>query len=233
MTLWNDIRDGIKALFWVISPAYTQVLKTVLPPCEKDTVRNLFDYSKDYYPYMNREFFPGYLSGLKAVAEDGLEVQIHEVDLSDDVLGAFYPSQKPTIFLNRKMPSFLKFSTLGHEMSHVIVNEFLGAHREEHAIVKHRYATFHKDLGEKEEALADVLTSFGSYPRPALEKYPQQQLKKDGFGLGDFFKALWHFKCHYPESTRRLPFSSVGLLNLALIMHYYRLRQYVYKTFDI
>lgn len=225
------IIQEFKLIFFVLSGEYIRLLKRSLS--DKEEVNRLVSFSqKKFFTKMNREVFP---DTFEEVAEDAesMGLKVKKAPLGNDILGVFYPKLKDEsyIFLNSNQPDFLLFSTLGHEMGHACVDAFLNNEQQERrtSVHKHRLVNFKENLLDKEEVYADTMACIGSYP-VELFKSHFGKMKNCKVTLIQFIKSLTFIKKYYPEAIPpKFLINPRFFLNIALILHVFRLRLFLHK----
>lgn len=233
--------DGIRLIRWLLSREYERTLSQVFREGTGEDLLGVLEASGQYFPFLNQAYFKGFQE-LKKDSQEIVGLQVQEVPMPDSILGAYLPETdgKPgTIFINRRMKPVFWLSTLAHELSHAVIYRYYkksGAPLHETRL-RHRISQFQEDLRDKEEAIADVLTAIGTYTQADLKRifYSEEELQKRSkrFSFRDLRKAFKHLRAHYPEVTKNFLFTKDMFLNIAFIIHFLRLRMFVFDRFAI
>lgn len=230
----KQLSEKFKLIRWLWSDQYETALGKVLHPGFKDDLLGVCDIARKNFPFLNTGYFGNY----EAVKQDSRElwgVDVQEVELPSDLLGAYVPKGKDgksVILINKTRSPLFKLTTLSHELSHVPVYQYLQK-KHEHACdeirVRNRIAVFANALIDPEEVLPDVLTTLGAYPQPDFKRI----FAKTKFGIWAMIKAMVHLPRHYPELIAGFLRGKDILLNLALAIHFLKLRYFLYERFEI
>lgn len=226
--------EEIKLLFWICGKGYHQTLKKVFDSSKacQEWFQTIHHVTQKYFPFFNTGYFENY-RGLKSQAEQLTGVSVKEVPLPDTVLGAYLPQEKSgAILINSLVHPVFKLSTLAHELSHVAVYEYYQKSHDyfESFRIRNRLTLFMETLRDKEEVFADALIAIGTYPRMDFEKTFSRM---PALSLTSLVKAVKHLKKHYPDVMRGFLFSRAVFLNMAFIVHFLRLRIFLYKELNI
>ncbi|MBX7149293.1 ImmA/IrrE family metallo-endopeptidase [bacterium] len=225
--------DEIKLLTWMCSSNYWATLHNVFdrPRVRAEWFGTLNKVAKKYFPFFNTGYFQNY-DGLKKQTEENVGVAVKEIPMTDNVMGAYLPQGNGTILINNQLHPVFKLSTLAHELSHVGVCEYYQqyAPHESSLTVKNRVPVFKESLQDKEEMFADALIAVGTYP---VKDFEAIFSKKPVFSLAALIKAIRHLKKHYPDVAQNFFFSRAVFLNMALIVHFLRLRIFLYKELAV
>lgn len=230
---FEALRQETKLIRWLCGRDYLKRLRDILNQGSQKELLEVYKCAKGYFPFLNRGYFGGY-DDVKKMSEDLFGVPVNETDLPPSLLGAYIPSEEKSrrmIIINKASDPFFRLSTLAHEMSHIVVCNYLKkTHPDPQDIrVRNRVAEFAESLKDKEELLADALTALSAYPYPDFQK----AFAGGGFGWRAVFRAVMHLRRHYPEIVRGFFKSRRPLLNIAFIIHFFRLRRDLYERFAL
>lgn len=231
--MFKQFFSELKLLLWLCSQRYEKTLVQVFQePLIKKEWFSVVGLSKKYFPFLNSGYFKNY-DGLKKQTKQAVKVTVKEIPLPETVLGAYVPSKNSgAILINSLANPVFRLSTLAHELSHAVVCEYyhqLKGHSDPFR-VRNRVALFQEALYDKEEIFADALTSIGTYP---LEDFKKTFLPNPFFSFKTLLKAIGHLKKHYPDVAHGFLFSRAFFLNMAFIIHFLRLRIFLYKELNI
>lgn len=220
-----QLLENLKLIFWLCSPFYKRALRAMYTQDLKNEFRKIFLFAKIYFPNANEECLGGY-EHLKGKLRQLFGVEVRETPLPESLMGVYYPGslgeKKGLIFINTLFHPVFRLSTLGHELSHTIVENYFGqTHGHEEVRVLNRIAMFQEALSDKDEVYADSLQTVGTFPAPDLGQFikvPQWVA---------YYRATKYLQKNYPELTRGIRFKRGMLLNIALLIHYVRLRLFL------
>jgi len=219
-------------LFWICSRRYEQALRRTFTDQAKAELLGAIDYTKRYFPFFNRGYFGGFKQ-LKADTEQLVGVRVKEVTMPATVLGAYYPETAQSqgmILINNQTHPVFRLSTLAHELCHAVVCRSLKTHHGYEEIrVRNRVTQFKQALNDKEEVLADSLQAIGTYPLPDF----LHRFRHKSRNFLSYFNAKTHLKRHYPEVTTGIRYKRGMILNIVFMIHYLRLRMFLYKELDV
>lgn len=226
--------DKIQLIRWMCSEEYKRTVETVLHPGFKKDLAGVCKIARKRFPFLNQGYFGNYQE-LKKDSARLWGVDVKEVLLPDDLLGTYVPRGKngrSVILINKKKTPLFNLATLAHELSHVPAYMYYhrkNKHKCRDIHVRSRVALFSDALKDKEEILADVLTTLGAYPLPDFKKV----FGNVQFGFRAFLKSLGHLPKHYPELVPGVLKGRDLLLNTALLIHFLRLRFMLNQNFGL
>lgn len=230
----ESLKEKIKLIRWLWSDRYEATLNGVLHPGAKKDLLGVMKIARKRFPFLNKGYFGNY-EKVKQDAQELWGIDVKEVELPDYLLGVFMPEEEcdqSVILINKKKSPLFKLTTLSHELSHAPAMLY---YNKKHRCktgeirIRNRVTIFSDALKDKEEVMADVLTSLGAYPKPDFERF----FAKGRFNFWSLVKSYLHMPRHYPELiTGFLRFRDI-LLNIALSIHFLKLRFFLYKRFGL
>lgn len=227
----KKLKEELKLIRWLLSDDYNKTLETVLKNDFRKDLLGVIKTAKTVFPFTNEGYFKDY-EALKRDTINLWGVDVQEKELPDNLLGAYLPkgkNRKSVIFINKKKSPLFNLTTLSHETSHIpACIYFHKEHKPSQIPVRNRTTMFKKALTNKEEICADILTTFGAYPRPDFVL----KFGKLKFGIRAVIKALFHLPQHYPELIRGFLRGKDIILNFALVIHFLKLRFFLYKQYN-
>lgn len=232
MLFLKNYWEKIKLLKWVVGRDYENTLSQAFKSGAERDLPPLLKTAKAYFPFFNQGYFPHFCQ-LKKEAELLVGVPVKETHLPTDLLGAYLPEtgkQNGVILINKKMHPVFRLSTLAHELCHAVIYRYYkNKGCLSHATrMRARVSQFKDELYDKEELLADTFTAIGTYPAPDFEKN-----LANGDLIRNTFKIIFHLRKHYPEVAKGFWFQRGMILNLVLIIHFFRLRKFIYQHYAI